>query len=353
MKPNYYRFPLMAVGIISLFSALWGGLIRLGLNLPLLSPSLSQFHGPLMVSGFLGTLIGLERAVAINKPWSYGAPVLSGFGALTLILGFSKDLSAVFTLLSSLILVVVFLTFYLRQPELYTLTMGLGSISWMIGNFLWFFEVPINRLFIWWGAFLVLTIVGERLELARLGFLTSFAKKTYQAGIGLLSGGLAITLISFDIGLKLTGIGFIVLAVWLLKFDIARHTVRQLGLTRFIAIALLLGHIWLAVAGILSFFIGANLSFYSYDAVIHSLFIGFVFSMIFGHAPIIFPAILGTPLKYHPGFYLHLGLLHLTLILRVGSDMIEWQAGQKWAGSLNVIVILLFLFITVYSVVAN
>ena len=92
---------------------------------------------------------------------------------------------------------------------------------------------------------------------------------------------------------------------------------------------------------------------FSYDAVLHSLFLGFVFSMIFGHAPVIFPAILGTLLTYHPRFYIHLSLLHLTLILRVGSDLIGSVSGQKWAGLLNVLVILMFLVNTVYSIFSN
>lgn len=44
-----------------------GGLIRLGWQLPALTPSLALAHGPLMISGFLGTLITLERAVATQK----------------------------------------------------------------------------------------------------------------------------------------------------------------------------------------------------------------------------------------------------------------------------------------------
>lgn len=339
--------------MIALFSALWGGLLRLGLNMPLIYPPLASFHGPLMVSGFLGTLIGLERAVAIGKPWAYGVPVLSGVGAIILILGFSKEASAVFMVLSSLILVVIFLTLYLRQPDLFTLTMGIGAIFWLAGNLLWLFAFPINHVVFWWGGFLVLTIAGERLELARLGILSGAAKNSFLAGIGILSGGLAMTLVSFDFGVRLTGIGFLALAIWLLNYDIARRTVRQSGLTRYIALALLLGHLWLGIAGILALSVGGNMAGFYYDALLHSLFLGFVFSMIFGHAPVIFPAILGTPLTYHPRFYLHLGLLHLTLILRIGSDLGGSVSGQKWAGLLNVMVILLFLINTIYSIISN
>jgi hypothetical protein len=36
--------------------------------LPLPWPDQLILHGPLMVGGFIGTLIGLERAVGISKP---------------------------------------------------------------------------------------------------------------------------------------------------------------------------------------------------------------------------------------------------------------------------------------------
>jgi hypothetical protein len=53
---------------------MWAGLVRLGWNLPPLIPTLSRTHGPLMISGFLGTLINLERVIALNRKWMYAAP---------------------------------------------------------------------------------------------------------------------------------------------------------------------------------------------------------------------------------------------------------------------------------------
>ena len=50
------RFPLMALGLLALLTALWSGLVRLGWTLPLLRPHLPAVHGPLIVCGFLGTL---------------------------------------------------------------------------------------------------------------------------------------------------------------------------------------------------------------------------------------------------------------------------------------------------------
>ena len=76
---NYQRLPLLALSILALLAALWAGLVRLGWSLPVGPPGvLYVAHGPLMVCGFLGTLISLERAVALGEGWSYAAPTLSG-----------------------------------------------------------------------------------------------------------------------------------------------------------------------------------------------------------------------------------------------------------------------------------
>ena len=81
------RFIPLGIGAAALLFGLWTGLARLGLMLPGGTPALAEFHGALMISGFLGTLISLERAVAIGRYWAYGAPALSALGALALFAG--------------------------------------------------------------------------------------------------------------------------------------------------------------------------------------------------------------------------------------------------------------------------
>jgi hypothetical protein len=70
-------------------------------------------------------------------------------------------------------------------------------------------------------------------------------------------------------------------------------------------------------------------------------------TMIFGHAPVIFPAVLGIAIPYRPAFYGHLLALHLSLILRVGAGLYDWMPGRLWGAMLNVIALLLFLFNTI------
>jgi hypothetical protein len=86
-----------------------------------------------------------------------------------------------------------------------------------------------------------------------------------------------------------------------------------------------------------------------YDAKLHAVFVGFVFSMVFGHAPIIFPAVLGSPaslgqpIAYRSYFYAPLLLLHLSLVLRLAGEFGGWILVRQWAGLLNALAILLFL----------
>ena len=53
------------------------------------------------------------------------------------------------------------------------------------------------------------------------------------------------------------------------------------------------------------------------DMALHAVFVGFVFSMVFGHAPVILPAVLRVRFPYHPALYVPLALLHVSLAVRV------------------------------------
>src|SRR5699024_6491282 len=58
---------LMACAAVIVIAALWSGLVHLGLDLPRFTESLHAGHGPMMILGFLGTLITLERAGGLGE----------------------------------------------------------------------------------------------------------------------------------------------------------------------------------------------------------------------------------------------------------------------------------------------
>jgi len=334
------RFLLMGLGALSLLVALWTGLVRLGWSLPLGHPALPFVHRPLMVCGFLGTLIGVERAVAIGQRWPYVAPLLSGVGAVALVAGVP---AAFFMTLSSVGLTIVCAVILRRQTSVAMATMALGTLLWLIGNSCWLAGWPLARVVPWWTGFLVLTIAGERLELSRVLRFSQRSQMTFALAVGLLLAGVLWAPGDFDRGIRVAGAGMIALSAWLLRYDIARRTVRHKELTRFIAVCLLSGYGWLAVSGVFSVCLGGVMAGPYYDAMLHALFLGFIFTMIFAHGPIIFPAIIGRPVPYHPLLYAPVGLLHASLGLRVAGDMLGWPAARQWGGLFNAVAILCFL----------
>jgi hypothetical protein len=229
------------------------------------------------------------------------------------------------------------------EVALHTRVQAAGAIAWPVAAILWLSGRPVSAIVPWLAAFLVLVIAGERLELSRLGQLARSARATFIGAATLFCGGVVLTIWQQDIGMRLAGVGLLTMTAWLATHDLARRTVRMKSVTRFIALCLLIGYAWMAVAGLIWMGFGANAGGASYDAGLHALFLGFVMSMVFGHAPVIVPAVLRVPLPYRPRFYAHLGLLHVGLLLRVaGGDLMGMQPLWQAGGVLNVVALLLF-----------
>src|SRR4030095_5059464 len=190
----WIRLPLLLLGMASLLAAIWGGLTRLPLNLPLPADNANwlTFHGPLMVCGFLGTVIGLERAVGLPDKWPYLAPLLTGTGALTLLAGMMGWTGPrLLTVGSAVFLIVTWRVVQLRR-ELFTITMSLGGASWLVGNLLWLADWPFARVVPWWMGFLGLTIVGERLDLSRFQRQEPAARPLFLLSVFVLLAGLTL-----------------------------------------------------------------------------------------------------------------------------------------------------------------
>jgi len=343
-KAHGYKI-LLLPALAALLVAAWAGLLRMGWTLP---PLNAAEHGPLMISGFLGTMICLERAIALSASiqrgrWAYAAPLSSGLGTLAVLIGAPRLVGIALMILASLGLVVIFLIITRRQPALFSATVAFGAFCWLTGNILWFTGQPIYHLVEWWVGFLVLTIAGERLELTRIMRHPLSSQVAFLVAVGLLMLGLVLTAFTPEIGVRIDGVSLLALGFWLLRYDIARKTVRQTGLTRFIALCLLPGYGWLLVGGLLRLWFGPLIAGLSYDALLHTVFLGFVLSMIFGHAPIILPSVLKRPVPFQRRFYVHLTLLHLSLIIRIVADLGNQYVLRQWSGMFNVIAILIFL----------
>lgn len=347
------RFVLLGLAGVSLLAALWSGLARLGWLLPVPNDEFPLVHGPVMVIGFLGTLIGLERAVALERSWPYAVPALGALSAIAVLAGFSAPLSALLAALAALTMAAVFVLLYRQQPAAHFVIMALSALAWLAGNLLWLASSPIFMLVPWWAAFLVLMIAGERLELSRVRRPPVRVRALFHLSVSAVTAGILASLFAFHVGVRLAGAGFVLIALWLIRYDLAWQSARQAGLPRFMAVCLIAGYFWLLAAGILWIFFAQYFSAgLYYDAMLHAIFLGFVFSMIFAHAPVILPTVTGFALPFHNTFYFHAGLLHVSLLLRVAGDLAWLQSLQRWGGMLNVLSVLLFLANNVRSAVS-
>jgi hypothetical protein len=343
--PAWQRLPLLLPAMLALAAGVWGGLARVGapVMLPVDHAGWLTHHGALMVSGFLGTLIGVERAVGSGARAAYGAPILSGIGAVLAILGQDTRLINGCFVVASLWFAAVTIHIAWRHRAFFTALMAGAALAWVVGNLLLLLGRPVAEVAWWWAAFLGWTIVAERLELSRLLRLPRFAHPLLVGALGLQLTGLLVLGVHPVAGERLIGVAWLAQALWLLRHDLARLNLRLTGLPKFTAVCLVIGYGWLALAGALLAACTPLQTGASYDAVLHAFFLGFIFAMIFGHAPIIFPAVLRLGMTFSPRQYAHVWLLLGTLCVRVGADLAGWVEVRSWAAAGNAGALALFL----------
>ena len=340
------RLPWLALAALALVFGLWSGLARLGWVIPTLAAHHPTAHGPLMVGGFLGTLIGLERAVALGRRWGYVVPALAASSTLWTVLRPDWRPAAWLLTVAAGVAVAVFGEMLNRRDDLATRVMALGVLAWLLGNAQWAVSGLLLIAVPWWAAFLVLTILGERLELARVLEPPPRARTAFALSLALFIGGLLLAYVDHDLGARAFGAGLLALAAWGLRWDLARRTLHASPRHRFTAVAILGGYLWLAVSGAIMLIRGGLLGGLPWDAALHALFLGFVFSMIFAHAPIVAQVVVGRELGFSPVFYVHLALLHLSLLLRVGGDLLGSSEARAFGATLNMVAIAAFLLNT-------
>ena len=351
MKPLSPRFRLLLVlpAVAALICGVLSGLARLGLPVPDAIVRLTGVHGALMIGGFFGTVISLERAVALGIGWPYAAPLVSGLAAIALIADAPPLWAPILLCLAALLMSAACASVWLRQPVAHHAVLTIAALLWLAGNLVWAIGGAITPAVPLWAAFLLLTIAGERLELSRFMPTPPIARVMFNMIVaGLLAGALGALAMEAE-GLRLFAAALLALAAWLLRYDIARHTIKTAGLTRYMAVCLLSGYCWLGIAALLG--MSGNLQAGSLlrDAALHALLLGFVFSMVFGHAPIILPAVTRLQFKWHQGFYLPLAVLHLSLAARVFAGAADGFVLRQYAAIANAVALVLFMLMVVTS----
>ena len=348
-KTTVYRLPLLLMGMVSLLGGVLSGLARLAWNVPDFAAAQSGLHAALMIGAFFGTVISLERAVALGRGWAYLAPAAASFAGLCILTAAPLLATQLALLIASLVLLAASLLVLRQLRAMFTTVLALAVACWLIGNLAWLASGNILPALPWWLAFLVLTIAAERLELTRLLPTPLRAKRLFPLFVAVLLAGATLSLFA-SVGLQVFAAGLLLLAGWLMAYDIARRNIHFKGITRYIAFALLGGYFWLALAGIFGLGGAFEPGHPWRDAALHALGLGFVFSMVFGHAPIIFPAVARVKIPYHPVFYIPLLALHLSVICRVAGGLEGWFQIRREAGLENALVLLLFIGVMLVSV---
>jgi hypothetical protein len=344
------RLAFLLPSALAMLAGVDAGLLLLGVPAPVTTTRLPVVHGMLMTLGFVGALIALERAVALGRAAGYTAPAFLGLGSLLTLTPLPLEVGQAVLLAGATALTLLYLPLWRRQPADAVTVQALGAVLATGAALLWLGGVAMPSIVPWLAGFLVLTIAGERLELARVGGLSRRAEHAVPAiGLALVVATLA-SLLWPPVGYPLLGATLLALVGALVAHDIARRTIRSRGLPRFMAACMLAGYAWLAVAGATWLLTGPQLDGTAYDAVAHAVFLGFTISMIMGHAPMILPAVLRRPLPYHPVLIVPAVLLHASLVLRlVVGDLRGVELARQIGGALNVVALLLFAVLVVWS----
>jgi hypothetical protein len=308
-----------------------------------------SYHGPLMVSGFFGTIIGLGRASALKSKLGLAIPSATALGAWTFLLGGPERWGVAFFLVGSLGYLGLCLDFPKISLNPYAALALAGGGAWVWANFMWLQGRPIPQIMAGWQVFFVLTIASERLKV--IGWKASgLLSLPPFLGAGLMLAGALWQPFNPANGVRTVSTGYLVMASYLLFLDATQPSERMWGWGIFSKACRYSRYGWLWVCAIVGLFAAPVDSGLNYDAFLHSLFLGFIFFMIFNHAPLLLPRVLKTPVPFHPFFYLHWFLLHVSLLIRVGSDLLGFADGRRWGGLLNALTLLLFILNTLWAI---
>ena len=338
---------LMLPAALSLLAGLDAALMLSGVAAPVHGAALPARHGVLMTLGFLGTLIALERAVALRAPWGYAAPALLGAGGVALTVGLPAHVGAVLLADGSAALLAVYALLYQRQRDESTAVEALAAVAATGAAVLWL-RLSIAELLLWLVAFVVLTISAERVELARLHLPARAGRLLLAAAVLLLAT--AVTSLAWpNLGDRAAGAVLLVMTATLVVYDVARRTIRLPGLPRLSAAALLCGYVWLAVAAAVWLYAGTPTAQAQYDTAVHGVFLGFGMSMVIAHAPVILPAVIRRPMPYRRIQWAPLVVLQASLVIRIlGGNAIGNE--QLWTtGAVLGVIALLLLPVTVLA----
>jgi len=342
---------LLPAGVAALLLGLVGGLARVGVAAQFAPESTVAWHGPLILFGFLGVLVAVERAVALRRPWAFSAPLLGCSGTLLLVTGSPVEVVAIIWTCAALVAATAVFALDRREPSLANRCMLASCLAWTIGVALWGTGASLATLLPWWASFLVLMIVGERIQFGKLYYLRHAALTVTVLATLLLTGAM-LAVADARPGTAVAGAAMLALGAWLVVVDVTRR-VRRPGLLWYVSVGLAAAYAWLIVTGTIWLVLAPTTGGPGLDAAIHALFQGFVMGMVLAHAPMIFPAVTGRRMPFHRIFHAPLGLLQVGMVARVGGDLLVRPDLARTGSTMTAAALTLFLVVAAGSIVVG
>jgi hypothetical protein len=335
---------VVVLALLNLIGAVGGGLVRLR-AVPLSSlgptaPPSAATHGAVLMAGFFGTLIALERALALHR--GLWVPALAGAGGLLAWgVGGLRPAAVLWTASAIGLLSLYAWAGRHRAMSLPLVVEASGAIALLSGHLAWWAGRP-EAARLGWSAFLVLTIAGERRELTRLLRLPPAGATAF---VLVWAAAALAPVLAWPWPRHATTLWWLAmaaLAAWLLRFDLALRQWRAPGWAGHTAICLSVGYGWLALA--------AAFGLAGQAAAWRLLWLGFVMAMVFGHAPIMLPALAGWRPVPTRGAWVPLALLGASLLLRTAGQLAAQDHWLALAGIAHALALLLFGAILAWAV---
>ncbi|MDL2339062.1 MAG: hypothetical protein QFE16_14575 [Pseudomonadota bacterium] len=337
---------------LNLLAGASGGLARFGLATP---PAAVGVHGAVMACGFFGTLIALERAVALRRFAGLIAPLAAGVGGVLAWALHAEPAAQMAWAIAAIALVGLYL--YAGFTRAWSLPLAVelcGALCWGVGTAAWAAGDLASGV-TGWTAFLVLTIAAERRELTRMLHLPVRAHRLFMLVIALALAAVTLGVAdSFgaDTGASVNALWWTscaLLAMWLLRWDIAPRQWRRPGWLGHTAQCLTVGYVWL-LAGALLGLAGLRWPEGATALARHAVLLGFVFAMVFGHAPIILPALAHVRPVYSAWARVPIWILSASLLVRGAAIAAGSGLGLALAGAGHALAIAWFAGAMVFGV---
>ena len=349
---------VLGLGGACLLAGLDAALLRLGARVPVGGAALAALYAPVMLVGFLGAVIALERAVAVGEAWALLAPAGGASGCLALVAGVPEPAGQVLAFLGALVLCAIYVRLHRRAASISVDIGAMGAIALTGGDLLWLRGAAVEACVPLWLLFPVLALVGARLEPAPdssgavPGTLVQEAVRAVSA-----AALLGACLLGVTGGARLLiGLALLALAAVMIRDDAARRAVRATGAARLAAAWALAGHLWLAVAGLvwslgpLDAASGAGSG--TYDILVRAIVLGYALSMIMARLVARVEARSPTTaLAAHRGLphrrtmWPSWALLHAGLALWAVSQARGASALQRAGGVISVVAVLVLMLL--------